>query len=261
MFFSALVGLFACVSLSTFASETKDHFDYKNLPEDLQLKIISSLRAKDIINMSRASTTSQRQTRAALTSMDPKDIAKTMIKFIQEIAPENYKRFKDDSYDSTDYEDNDANDFFYGNVNDFCISLSRIIDPQYYEVVAREFADHAWDVIRSMYDSMLSHFIGNKENMQNDFMIEILAASSSCLYPAYKNVGLSIIVKLLRHMSNPECAEGVKRVVRIFSQNTNLLKDEVATADQTNDWSVVHSMLYDEYLDSPFDYLKFLTKS
>lgn len=54
----------------------------------------------------------------------------------------------------------------------------------------------------------------------------------------------SYILELLEYMGNPECAEGVKRVVRIFSQERDILGNEVAAADQANDWSRFPSLFY-----------------
>lgn len=151
MIVSALVCLFACVALPALASDPKDTFDYANIPQDLQIKIISSLHATDIINMSRVSATSQRQTRAALAAMQPKDVADMMVKSIQTIGASNH-----------------------GKVNAFFISLSRLIDPHHYKDVAREHAIHGWNTDQ-IYSARLLHFVKNKRNMRNDFMIEIVA--------------------------------------------------------------------------------------
>lgn len=202
--------------------------------------------------MSRASTATLRQIRVALATMHPSDVAEMMIKTIKEIDAENYDAVNNFYFDN-------GNDF-HDDINDFFIGLSRLINPNNYKEVARECAVHGWNIIGHDYRNFLSHFIRNEENMQNDFMVEILAASYSILYPDCAAMSLSGMVQLLKHISNPECAEGVKRVVRIFSQETNVLKDEIAKADQTNDWSGLPSLFYYECMSSPLDFSYFLSK-
>lgn len=203
--------------------------DFSNLPEELKINIVSNMRAKDIMTMRLVSHAAQNLAETTISLMKPKEIAEMMVEHIDTCGHDKYQQN-----------------------NDYMTSVGRLFDPLHLRAVAKEFNSIGRARSSFTFDDHMNYFTRNGDNMTNDLMVEILAAD--CIR-SYRNKFPKLVMRrlfqFLQRLNNQNYSEGVKRILRTISNETDILKDAITAADRMNDWTSIVDSLRVEMANSP----------